>query len=82
MKFKLMLVLDESSPAQWVVVVRSAVFLLNKVRCVGLGSVVSCLRGTPVSVHTHITGMTQVLVSTYDQEFTNIQKYLGATVKL
>ena len=39
-----MLVLDESSPAQWVVVVRSAV-LLNKVRCVGLGSVVSCLRG-------------------------------------
>ena len=44
-KVKLMLVLDESSPAQWVVVVRSAVFLLNKVRCMGLGSVVSCLRG-------------------------------------
>jgi len=42
-KVKLMLVLDESSPAQWVVVVRSAIFLLNKVRCVVLGSVVSCL---------------------------------------
>jgi len=36
---------DESSPAQWVVVVRSAVLLLNKVRRVGLGSVVCCLRG-------------------------------------
>jgi len=35
---------DESWPAEWVVVVRSAV-LLNKVRCVGLGSVVCCLRG-------------------------------------
>jgi len=42
-KVKLMLVLDESSPAQWVIVVQSAVFLLNKVRCVGLGSMVSCL---------------------------------------
>ena len=37
--------MDESSPAQWVVVVRSAVLLLNIVCCVGLGSVVSCLRG-------------------------------------
>ena len=37
--------MDESSPAQWVVVVRSAVLLLNKVRCVVLGSVVCCLRG-------------------------------------
>ena len=45
MKFKLMLVLDESSPAQCVVLVRSAFFILNKVRCVGLGSMVSCLRG-------------------------------------
>jgi len=36
---------DERSPAQWVVVVRSAVLLLNKVRCVGLGSVVCWLRG-------------------------------------
>ena len=36
--------MDESSPAQWVVVVRSGVLLLNKVRCVGLGSVVCCLR--------------------------------------
>ena len=36
--------MDESSPAQSVVVVRSAVLLLNEVRCVGLGSVVCCLR--------------------------------------
>ena len=36
--------MDESSPAQWVVVVRSAVLLLNEVRCVGLGSVVCYLR--------------------------------------
>jgi len=44
-KVKLMLVLVESSPAQWVVVVRIAFFLLNKMRCVGLGSVIFCLRG-------------------------------------
>jgi len=36
---------DESSLAQWVVVVQSAVLLLNKVRCVGLGSVVCSLQG-------------------------------------
>ena len=27
--------MDESSPAQWAIVVQSAVLLLNKVRCVG-----------------------------------------------
>jgi len=41
----LMLVLDEISQAQWVVVLRRAGFLLSKVRCVRLGSVVSDLRG-------------------------------------
>jgi len=44
-KVKLMLVWMRARPLSGFVVVRSAVLLLNKVRCVGLGSVVSCLRG-------------------------------------